>query len=457
MFEGHWQGFTDYHGERIRIEWTFAAPLDGVMQGRMDLPDLAALGLPIEGRLSAGGAVLEGQSTIGAFAARVNADGQLLVTVTGPRGRTAVLAFEQSHPGFASFRVARLDTAGAHTPAYACVPPAAYDDGWRVSTMTDEGIDARALDSLLGELAQGTYGRVEALVVARHGSLVVEEYFFGVHRNYLHPIQSVTKSITSLLLGRALPRNGRLDRPVYEFFPRHGDTRWCRERYDISLWHLLTMSAAIAWDEWSVPYTDPNNSNTAMNASDDWVRFVLDRPRAGVPGVASRYTSGLSILIGAVLAEVTGTPVDAFARDTLFAGLGIRNFRWVKSASGTTHTGGGLSLTARDLARVGQLVLDDGRWNGQTLLDAAWVRACTEHQLPLAEPDPRITGYGYQWWRMHHGEVACVAGRGYGGQFVGVYPERDLVLVLNASEYGATPDMRFDVDPIFDTLVEACR
>jgi CubicO group peptidase (beta-lactamase class C family) len=240
-------------------------------------------------------------------------------------------------------------------------------------------------------------------------------------------------------MGQGLIEN--TDRQVWELFPERQGRRWIDEQYNITLWHVLTMSANIDWNE-LVPYTDPKNSNIAMNMSDDWIGYVLDRPIAGEPGLISSYTSGLSILLGGVIHNVTGQYVDHYAEKTLFADLGISHYRWFSAPDGTRHTGGGLNLVARDFAKTGQLVLSEGRWQDKQVVPSDWIEESTKLHLPvIGERQSRgMIGYGFQWWHMRFGfgdETAdAILASGYGGQMLAIFPQWDLLIVTNGGEYG---------------------
>ncbi|MDX1383047.1 MAG: serine hydrolase, partial [Thermoanaerobaculia bacterium] len=323
----------------------------------------------------------------------------------------------------------------------------ALDDGWPTATAAEAGLDEGPLVALMQAVLAGDYPQVHSILVARGGRLAVEEYFYGYGRERLHTLQSCTKSVTSLLFGIALEEGllKDLDAPVHGFFPGYAGRRWVDAAYDISLRHALTMSASLAWNE-SLPYTDPRNDNTAMNASADWIGYVLDRERAGAPGQKFAYTSGLSILLGGVLRQATGRYADEYAAETLFPALGIDSYRWFAAPDGTRHTGGGLSLRPRDFLKIGQLVLDGGAWNGRQVVPAAWIAESTSRQT--GEGD---TPYGYQWWLGSFdagGEaVEAIQALGYGGQILSIFPSLDLVVAFTAGDYagdGARPRERLE-------------
>ena len=287
---------------------------------------------------------------------------------------------------------------------------------------------------------------MHAVLVVRRGKLVFEHYFAGdddrLGRNVAfgpetkHDERSVTKSVTALVLGIAIDRGWvkSVDEPVLSFFPEYADLR-TPERDRITLRHLLMMSAGLEWHEDDVPYTDDANSENRMDSAADPYRYALAQPVVAPPGKVWNYNSGSSEILGAVLRKATGKPLDALARTLLFEPLGITDVAWYDYTQGNPSAASGLRLRPRDLAKIGQLVLQHGAWNGVQIVPAAWVDAATTAQIT----NPGHTSYGYQFW-LAHAEVDgrpvdWVMASGLGGQRIFVVPALDLVLVINADLY----------------------
>jgi CubicO group peptidase (beta-lactamase class C family) len=330
--------------------------------------------------------------------------------------------------------------------------------GWDTATPESVGIDATALAAFDAELASGAHGYVDGMLVVRHGRLVFERSYLhdydalfvgrgepGQYNYYdpdwhpwyrkglLHSLQSVSKSVTSTLIGIAVGR-GELpgvDVAVTAYTQGYriaDDPRWQALR----LRDVLTMTAGIQWDESTVPYTDPRNSCAAMEASHDWVQFVLDQPMAAEPGEVFVYNSGATVLLDQVLHAATGRHAAAYAAERLFRPLGIRAWYWKETPAGHTDTEGGLYLSPRDLAKIGHLFARDGLWEGERLLPEGWVEASTAPRVEVSTQPGREWSYGYQWWAMPWGERRrwAVTANGYGGQYLLVVPELDLVAVF---------------------------
>jgi CubicO group peptidase (beta-lactamase class C family) len=219
------------------------------------------------------------------------------------------------------------------------------------------------------------------------------------------------------------------------FFPEHADLR-TPERERIRLRHLLTMSDGLAWDEMT-PYRDPANTEQQMNRAPDPYRFVLERPVAAPPGERFNYNGGATALLGAILQKAAGRPLDAFAREALWQPLGATEAEWIRypSGQGDVVAPWGLRLRPRDFAKVGQLFLSGGAWNGTRLVPAAYIRdAVSPH---VSGPDGYLLGYHIWLGRSLAGgrEVRWAAASGLGGQWAFVAPEVDLVAITTAGLY----------------------
>lgn len=343
-------------------------------------------------------------------------------------------------------------------------------DGWTRSTFDAEGMDGAPLQALHEDAQTGRYGLIDRLVVVKNGTLVLSERYDrdyveasrgarsplgcgtdacqgpdDVHDyNYLHPdvhpyyqgrdvhsLQSVTKSVTSALIGIAIRRGeiSTVDAPLLSFFQDY-DLAGVDERLEAAtLEDLLTMRTGIEWHEQDRPL-DETNTTLQLERSQDWIQFTLDQPLDAAPGETWVYNSGGSHLMSGVIRQATGEFVDAYAEAHLFGPLGIDEYHWKKTPRGYPDTEGGLFLEAEDLARIGYLYLRDGMWDGERILPEGWARASVARQVD--QVNPAGWGYGYQWWRLDQGGTEIWAGLGFGGQFLVVMPERDIVGVVNS-------------------------
>lgn len=358
-----------------------------------------------------------------------------------------------------------------------CDPVGAYAQdapwpttGWSLSSPEAQGMRSAPLDSLDQSIRAGTYGNIDRLVIVRNGYLIANHRYdtdyqeisrgqagpigCGVDAcndasqlhefNYLHPdfhpwyqgrdvhsLQSVTKSVTSVLIGVAIARGeiDGVDAPLLSFFDGYDVSGADPRLQDVTLDDLLTMRSGIEWHEGDRPL-DSTNTTIQLEASDDWIQFTLDQPMDAAPGGKWVYNSGGSHLMSGIIKDATGQFVDAYAEDHLFGPLGIPDYHWKKTPRGYPDTEGGLFLEADQLAKIGYLYLQGGMWDGERIVSQDWVKASTARQAEVG--NPQAWGYGYQWWRTDTDGTEIWAGLGFGGQFLVVIPKHEIVGVINS-------------------------
>lgn len=356
---------------------------------------------------------------------------------------------------------------------------------WAVSTPEAQGVDTERLATLDREFAAGAHGQVTGLLVTRRGRVVFERQYThdfdrlfegrdpvrGAYNYYdpdwhpyyqhgrLHTMQSVSKSVTSALVGIAIGR-GELPPVSTRVLPLFASFRQPppdARRDAMTLEHVLTMTTGIQWDESTVAYTDPANSAAGMERSADWIQFVLDQPMADAPGTRFLYNSGATQLLSQLLKQGTGKQAHEYAAEHLFAPLGITDTYWKTTPTGVADTEGGLYLTARDLAKIGYLYMNDGVWEGRRLLPEGWVARSTTPLVDTRPGQPRSRKYGYQWWVLPTaaGTTTAYAALGYGGQRLIVVPELELVAVVTGWNIYEHPE--FAPYTALDRLVETVR
>ena len=347
---------------------------------------------------------------------------------------------------------------------------------------------AAALDAIDRDIRAGVYGHTDHLLVIRNGEPVIDRRYPLDYRaisrgrtgpigcgagcsdpswlhefNYFHPdwhpyfqgrsvhtLQSVTKSIAATVIGVALARGDikSLDLPLLDFFRDRDLSRVDPRLKHATLRDLLTMRSGIEWHEQDRPLDD-TNTTVQLEKSRDWIAFTLNQPMDAAPGTKWAYNSGGSALMAGVIRAATGRHIDDYAREHLFAPIGIADFHWKKTPTGHPDTEGGLYLSAGDLARVGLLYLNDGVANGRRLLPAGWVKDATSRHVTAVAPG---WDYGYQWWIRSASGADVWAGRGFGGQLLLIIPSRNIVAVVNAWNVFGTP-ARGILLPLLDALL----
>jgi len=251
----------------------------------------------------------------------------------------------------------------------------------------------------------------------------------------------VTKSVVALLLGIALGAEAEaaVQQPLPSFFPGRTDMNPALEA--VTLHHVLTMTAGLDWNELEVPYTDPTNDEIRLYGTDDPLGLVLARPLREPPGTRWAYSGGLTQVVAAVLEAVTEQPMDAFARARLFDPLGIADVSWSRPsiwpASQAPAAASGLRMSPRSLARIGELVRERGRWQGEQIVPEAWVaRATDRHVADTPWGPPGAYGYGYFWFPgTLHGGLRVIRAVGNGDQRLFVIPDLDLTLTVLCGNY----------------------
>lgn len=342
-------------------------------------------------------------------------------------------------------------------------------DDWTEADAADLGVDSGVLDALHREFEAGRHGNIDSMAVYRRGNRVysrsyrndyVSQYANvdepkGMYRYHdadwhpwydhgdLHTIQSISKSVTSALIGIAIGRGElpSVDDPMMTYFGDYEPAAADPRRDAITIRDLLTMTAGIDWDESSTAYTDARNSAAALEASDEWVQFVLDQPMRADPGQEFEYNSGITVLLSHILLEATGKHADEYAEEHLFGPLGIDRYYWKKTPTGLVDTEGGLYFEPDDLARIGYLYLNDGTWDGRRILPEGWV---AETMHPAVKVPDGVASYGFQWWLLPYagGEGKwAYTGLGYGGQRLLVVPEYELVAVFTGWNIDEIPSL----------------
>jgi CubicO group peptidase (beta-lactamase class C family) len=336
----------------------------------------------------------------------------------------------------------RVTQYGFPVRQYAYQVPEKTDDGWEVSSLSREGVDTGKINELMHRILDEDIKNIHSVLLVKKGKLVLEEYFHGYEHDTKHIMASASKSITSVLVGMAINQKmiSSVDTKVYEFFPEHQDTKWIDQKYDIALKHVLTMSAGLDWNAWKYSDYDRRNTTTAMAQSDDWIKFVLNKKNLEAPGKYFTYNNGLTMLLGGIIKNTTGLKADEFAEKYLFDPLDISDYSWAKSPDGAVNTAWGLSLTPRDMAKIGYLFLKKGSWKGKQIVSRAWV---SESTRPYLTRDVLFgSGYGYQWWNgktvINKQHIETFYAAGHGGQYIFICPELDLVAVITSKYLGNT-------------------
>ena len=308
------------------------------------------------------------------------------------------------------------------------------------------GIAAQPLARMDTSIRAGEFKQVTSVLLARGGKLAYERYYDSDGVEGLRNTRSATKTVTGMLIGIAIDRHllPGVQARVLDYFPdkqplQNPDPR----KAEITLEDFLTMSSLLECDDEN-QFSRGNEER--MYLVEDWVRFTLDLPIRGFPDWVPRpaaspygrswsYCTAGATTLGPLLERATRQTVPDFARDNLFAPLGITRIKWQFQPQGAAMTGGGLNLRSRDLLKLAQLYLNGGTWSGRRVVSADWVARSTSPHANARED----TDYGYLWWlptfHANGHDFKCFAMFGSGGNKVYAFPEQQLVVVVTTTNY----------------------
>ena len=314
-------------------------------------------------------------------------------------------------------------------------------EGWAISAPETRGFDSVRLAKGLEDI-RAWEPNIHSLLIIRQGSVVLNAVFFPFEGGSLHDVASDTKSVTSTLIGIAV-RKGlirSLDQPLLDFFPERKVANLDERKKAITLRDLLTMRSGLEC------ITEPTELTlTRMMASPDWVQYVLDLPMVARPGTKFAYNSAAFHLLSVIVRRVTGMTALDFARQELFGPLGIRKAIWPMDNQGISNHGwGDLMLEPEAMAKIGYLFLNKGAWDGKPIVTPDWVETATHERPEVAETD-----YGYLWWINSEGGFSA---RGRGGQYIIVFPDREMVVVTTGGGIGNVG--RVVRDGVFPALLD---
>jgi len=338
----------------------------------------------------------------------------------------------------------------ANTPLgpYSYQQPLETNDGWQTASLDELNIESASLISLMDNINNNEFGYrfIDSIVIVKNNKLVFHEQIkdkldftdaWSNNKNIdLHILNSVTKSVTSALIGIAIDQGfiPHVDVKVIDYFQHKSfDKNWHDSKNEVTLKNWLTMRHGFLWDEWNISYLESSNLNSQMNNAKDPIQFLLDRPISTIPGESFAYSTGVSFGIGRILQHATGMSVTGFMKQNLFEPLNITSFdTW--QLDGQLHTGSGLYLTTRDMAKFGQLFLDKGKWQEQQVISESWITESTRQLI-----DKGNWGYGYQWWMtsyfVNDQKLDTYYADGFGGQYIFVFPQIDTVIAITGSAY----------------------
>lgn len=317
--------------------------------------------------------------------------------------------------------------------------PEKLKDGWETTSLLSLNVDTSRIYQLFSQMKNGKH-KVHSILLVKNGQLVIEEYFDDYTVNKQHDLRSVTKSITSLLMGIALDKGfiGSIDDPFSKYInqptPRKNqDSR----KEQITIRHLLTMSTGLDCNDWD---RKSKGQEDRVYRQDDWLQYFLDLPMITDPGTVSSYCTMGQVLATEIISRSSGMTIDSFAEQYLFRPLNIENVSWGHtSKKEVLASGKRLYMTPRDMAKIGQLILNNGEWNGEQLVSEEWIQESTSAKTTITGME-----YGFLWWniplRANETTFTTIAATGNGGQYIFVNPELDMAAVFTGGAYNSQED-----------------
>jgi CubicO group peptidase (beta-lactamase class C family) len=341
--------------------------------------------------------------------------------------------------------VPRMDDQEQPVTNYQYQPPQLLSDGWEAGDLRKGHTNLNLLQTGLNEVLKGSFPYLHGIVVVQHGKLVLDEYFYGYHADATHELASTTKSVLSTLFGIARDQ-GLLDtkQKLYDFYPEYRKQGgWDSRKDRITLGMLLTMTSGFSGGDWDDP---PYASLKELRTTPNGLSFALTKSLNHEPGEQFSYNTTALAPLWFLLEKQSGMPLPAFAQKYLYDPLGITP-EWQSGNEGKflgTHW-----LKPRDMAKLGTLYLNGGKWQERQILSKQWVEEATSLKVP-PEKIFGDWGYGDLWWKgyvlLHGKKVSATIALGTGGEFIFVVPKLDLVCAITAGNYGE--DDRFYFTPV---------
>ncbi len=315
--------------------------------------------------------------------------------------------------------------------------PAVTNDGWQVSSLTAQNIDVSQMTEADKALKDNSsFGNIHTLTIARNGKLVLDEFYhsgpYGYYKGDLAVMMSVTKSFTSIMTGIAIDHGliKDVNQTAQSLLPGLKNIDWLTGKNKIIIENILTMTAGFAGTE-----------DTDSLLADNYAQYMFSKPLVHTPGKTFDYRTALTNTLANVLTTAIAplhTSLETFMDSLLFQPLQIKNYAWYyKNGKGQPELGGGLFLAPRDMIKLGQLVLDKGKWNGRQIVSANWIAEATKEHFHFDKRHwGELDGYGYLFWQrtlVSNGEsFSSIIALGYGGQYIVIIPELHTVIAITS-------------------------
>lgn len=323
---------------------------------------------------------------------------------------------------------------------YTYQKPKKFSDGWKTENLKLKRIDTTLIFKALNQI-KNNKNEIHSILLIQNDRLIIEEYYKGYLVNKPHDLRSVTKSIRSILLGIAIDKGfiEDVNDPILKYIKTHTPQKNIDKRKkNITIKNLLTMSSGLDCNDWD---STSKGQEDRVSRKKDWIQYTLDLPMLNKPGTVSNYCSMGTVLIAEIISQSSGMPIDKFAEKYLFTPLKITNVNWghTTSSKNVISSAKRLYMTSRDLAKIGQLILNNGAWKGNKVVSKKWIEESTTTQTKITK-----VAYGYLWWnipfKVNQGLVFSKTATGNGGQYIMIIPELKMVAVFTGGAYNSQED-----------------
>lgn len=322
---------------------------------------------------------------------------------------------------------------------YTYSQPKTLDDGWKTNNLKSQNVNTTRIYKLFNQL-KSRKNKIHSVLLVKDNQLIIEEYFKGYSVNKQHDMRSVTKSISSILMGIAIDKGfiESIDDPFSKYLKNLQPRKNLDDRKKkIAIRHLLTMSSGLDCNDWD---KKSKGREDRIFKKKNWLQHFVDLPMINDPGKVSTYCTMGQTLARQIIVKQSGLTVDKFASKYLFDPLGITNFSLGHtSKKEVLSSGKRLYMTPRDMAKIGQLMLNKGKWNGKQIVSEQWIEESTSAKTKITNLD-----YGYLWWNLPFSingkKIKIIAATGNGGQYIMVYPELNMVAVFTGGAYNSQED-----------------
>jgi len=341
------------------------------------------------------------------------------------------------------------------TELYKYSLPVEINDGWVTSGLKEVNLNEEKLTEMVNYIDEETNHKIHGILIVKDSKLVFEKYFkgFTFDANYvqsvgdliqygidtLHYMASVSKSITSLLLGIAIDKGAKIDinERLVNYYPEYTNVL-SDTKATITIGHLLTMTAGLSWDESSYSYGDSRNDVTQLFIQPDAIKFILQKPLQSLPGNEFNYNSGYTNILADILQKKTNTQFLDFADQFLFRPLEIESYKWDNLNDSLIFASGGLYLSPRSLAKIGNLFFTEGEWNQNKIVSNQWLNQSSINYVSRGFNN-FSDGYGLHWWKYtfntYNQTFDSFFAAGWGEQFLFIFPELNMLAVITGGYY----------------------